>query len=502
MLVRAALRRLEHHRAHALAAALLLATVVVLSLPPSAGAFVYWINWSHTAAQGSIGRANLDGTGANQNFIALPTGAASEPHGLAVDGSHIYWSHGAIGRANLDGTGVDENFITPVVGGAYAVAVDASHIYWGGGNAVGRADLGGTNVSTIAGSGVEDIRGIAVYSSPASGGGHIYYADIVGGGTIGRADLDGSQDDDFFIDPAALGQPELVGDGVAVNATGIYWPSISGPTFAIAHADFGPAHVNSTAITNTGTVEGLAVDDTHLYFGTGTGVGRATLSGTVIEPNLITGGGVPPPPVASAAPSMTTVACAPAALTLPGSSNCTTTVTDSAGATAPTGSVALSSSGAGAFGPGASCTLAPSGGAQATCRLTFAPSLVGLQTITASYGGDTTHRSSSATTTLQAAVSNAWVAAKPIFNKKAGTATLVATFPGPGRLMLVGSGVRRQSKRVTRAGKIRLTIRPSTKTAKTLKRHGSAAVKVTLTYTPTGGHPRARTVKLTLRLAH
>ena len=59
-----------------------------------------------------------------------------------------------------------------------------------------------------------------------------------------------------------------------------------------------------------------------------------------------------------------------------------------------------------------------------------------------------------------------------------------------------------QSKRVTRAGKIRLTIRPSTKTAKTLKRHGSAKVKATLTFTPTGGHPRARTVKLTLRLAH
>jgi len=169
-----------------------------------------------------------------------------------------------------------------------------------------------------------------------------------------------------------------------------------------------------------------------------------------------------------------------------------------------TGTGSGTGTGTGAFGPAASCALAPSGGAQATCGLTFAPSLAGLQTITASYGGDSTHRSSSATTTLQVGVthSNAWVAAKPIFNKKAGTATLVATFPGPGTLVLAGSGVKRQSKRVTRAGKVRLTIRPSTKTAKTLERRGSATVKVTLTYTPTGGRPRARTVKLTLRLAH
>ena len=167
-------------------------------------------------------------------------------------------------------------------------------------------------------------------------------------------------------------------------------------------------------------------------------------------------------------------------------------MTDSAAASAPTGSVTLGSSGAGAFGPGASCTLAPSGAAKATCQLTFTPSLAGPQTITASYGGDATHASSSATTTLKAGVTNSWVATKPVYNRNAGTATLVATFPGPGRLVLAGSGVRRQSRRVTRAGKIRLTIKPATKTAKTLRRHGSAKVKATLTLTPPAvSHARA-----------
>ena len=57
-----------------------------------------------------IGRANLDGTGANPNFIT----GATNPDGLAVDGSHIYWANSGsttIGRANLDGVGVNQGFI-------------------------------------------------------------------------------------------------------------------------------------------------------------------------------------------------------------------------------------------------------------------------------------------------------------------------------------------------------------------------------------------------------
>ena len=51
---------------------------------------------------------------------------------MAVDGQHIYWVNslrGTIGRANLDGTDVDENFII----GAHlpaGVAVDGRHVYW------------------------------------------------------------------------------------------------------------------------------------------------------------------------------------------------------------------------------------------------------------------------------------------------------------------------------------------------------------------------------------
>src|SRR5918911_864249 len=95
-------------------ATLVLATFV---LAAPADAFVYWAN------RATIGRANLDGTGASQNFIP----GALNPSGVAVDGAHVYWANvntGTIGRANLDGTGVDQSFITGASrpGG---VAVDA-----------------------------------------------------------------------------------------------------------------------------------------------------------------------------------------------------------------------------------------------------------------------------------------------------------------------------------------------------------------------------------------
>jgi hypothetical protein len=111
--------------------------------PPDGGAF----------GRGTIGRANLDGTGVDPSFITL-AGKPYGPYGVAVDGSHVYWTdaggggsfgQGTIGRANLDGTGVDKRFITGV-GYSEGVAVDDTHVYWAGGNTIGRANIDGTGV--------------------------------------------------------------------------------------------------------------------------------------------------------------------------------------------------------------------------------------------------------------------------------------------------------------------------------------------------------------------
>jgi virginiamycin B lyase len=86
---------------------------------------------------GVIWRFNIDGTGEgfdagfNEAVFAFGT---EVPPGLAVDGSHFYWTNPAtseIGRSDLDGTEVsrESGFIT-AAGHPSGLAVDASHAYW------------------------------------------------------------------------------------------------------------------------------------------------------------------------------------------------------------------------------------------------------------------------------------------------------------------------------------------------------------------------------------
>jgi hypothetical protein len=90
--------------------------------------YIYWTN----PASGTVGRANLDGSGVDQSFIS----GANEPEGVVpgINGAYIYWSNnqgGTIGRANYDGTGIDQSFIT----GAFnpsGLAVSEHYIYWTG----------------------------------------------------------------------------------------------------------------------------------------------------------------------------------------------------------------------------------------------------------------------------------------------------------------------------------------------------------------------------------
>ena len=149
---------------------------------------LYWANYG----TGTIGRANVDGTGANQSFIS----GASGPVGVAVDASHVYWANfdtGTIGRANLDGTGVNQSFITGASDPA-GVAVDASHVYWAnaGTGTIGRANLDGTGANQSFITGASSPGGVAVDA------GHVYWGNA-STDTIGRANLDGTGANQSFI---------------------------------------------------------------------------------------------------------------------------------------------------------------------------------------------------------------------------------------------------------------------------------------------------------------
>ena len=102
-------------------------------------------------------------------------------------------------------------------------------------------------------------------------------------------------------------------------------------------------------------------------------------------------------------PTATSVTCTPGTVVVGGATTCTATVTDTAatGQATPTGTVTFKSdTSGGTFTPAASCTLSPASTAgHASCPVTYTPAQVGTgtQTITASYGGDNTHTTSTST---------------------------------------------------------------------------------------------------------
>ena len=224
---------------------------------------IYW-----TRSDGMIGRARLDGTGVDPDFFRAP-GARNcnprfgcEPGYLAVDSSHIYWTTvrgdpsegtqvGGIGRAKLDGTGVDRNFISGVFG---TLAVDHDHIYWTGTEGIGRAKLDGTAVNDSFISGLRSgVRDVAVDHD------HIYWSQqpFNEQGRIGRARVDGTGANKSFITGASGAF------GVAVDAKHVYWTGSrddDSPTTTISRAKLDGTDVQRAFIDRIRGDLGLAVD--------------------------------------------------------------------------------------------------------------------------------------------------------------------------------------------------------------------------------------------------
>jgi hypothetical protein len=115
----------------------------------NASAYVYWSNLS------TIGRAANDGSAPDSDFIPYD-GAGAPICAVAVDAAHIYWSTlgGDIGRANINGTGADWQWIDRSSGNTCGLAVSSSGVYVAdgyqtAGGSIGRSDLAGTGVSPL-----------------------------------------------------------------------------------------------------------------------------------------------------------------------------------------------------------------------------------------------------------------------------------------------------------------------------------------------------------------
>jgi hypothetical protein len=235
---------------------------------------LYWTNPDASGLVGDIGRAKLDGTGADQSFIAdVEMSGLSSAGGVAVDEEHVYWvskvaddfgskpSSGAIGRANLDGTGVDENFITGVSFPSGAVAVDESHLYWtidwpsgflyDVPDLIGRANLDGTGVEE----GFIDAPAVAAVTVDDT---HVWWSssDRFGLGPIMRAKLDGTGIE------TVIWREDFGAGEVAVDGTHVYWRGgfSSNAGMPIGRAKRDGTRVNYDFITGITLGGGLAVD--------------------------------------------------------------------------------------------------------------------------------------------------------------------------------------------------------------------------------------------------
>jgi hypothetical protein len=158
--------------------------------------YIYWTEGSFTGHPATVWRADLNGSGAQKLFSI---GAGTYIGGLAVGRDHIFWTNrdqGTIGRANLNGSQVKLTFITGLTDPT-GLALDTTDLYWangppGSGNSIGRAGIGGSHVMSDFITGADGPFGVAV------GAGHIYWAND-GGGTIGRARRDGTHVAQSFI---------------------------------------------------------------------------------------------------------------------------------------------------------------------------------------------------------------------------------------------------------------------------------------------------------------
>jgi RTX calcium-binding nonapeptide repeat (4 copies) len=187
----------------------------IITLPDGAGSVaitqshVYWtetelISYPPLELRYKIMRTDLAGTGSPETVFSDLRTDSSVCRGIAVDGAHLYWATGSgIGRANLDGSNPDPDFINfTSLAPCSDLEIGGTGIFWSTGESIGRANLDGTGVNPHfidLQTGIE--RGQA--ADLAVDGAHIYWVDpgaaLGGGGELGRANLDGTGIDTSFI---------------------------------------------------------------------------------------------------------------------------------------------------------------------------------------------------------------------------------------------------------------------------------------------------------------
>jgi cadherin-like protein len=214
-------------------------------------------------------------------LVGLGAGQAS-----AASSAHLFWGgwYDGIGHASPDGSSTQRAFISGPSNQTFVAAND-QYVYWSnlGGN-IGRAKVDGSSQEPNLISGLYGAGGIALDET------YVYWIESdFGPATIGRAKLDGSEVNSSFI----TGISTTGGmNGLAVDEQHIYWASRNGGT--VGRADINGQNVQGAYVPahGAGETNGVAVDATHVYWTTrgdgvhNAGIFRAPLADTS-TPELI-----------------------------------------------------------------------------------------------------------------------------------------------------------------------------------------------------------------------
>jgi methionine-rich copper-binding protein CopC len=158
--------------------------------------------WVYSSGNSGIRRVRTDGTGEAELFSGSGQ-FASYLYGVDVDDNYIYFGNDydkRIGRANLDGTGVNYDWVNLASSLNFAasdMARAGNYLFFGqGGNVngrnIGRVNIDGTSPVTIATDSDSGVAGVAADDS------FVYWIDYHRG-EVGRVSHDGSNANDDFI---------------------------------------------------------------------------------------------------------------------------------------------------------------------------------------------------------------------------------------------------------------------------------------------------------------
>jgi DNA-binding beta-propeller fold protein YncE len=442
---------------------------------------IYWANWGSDAGK-TISYANLDGSGDGGDLPINPT-YVTGPHGLAIDpvAGRLYWPNsdqGTIGFANIDGSGA--GFLptgVATIDHPRGLAIDPAtrRIYWANygdafGTTISYASLngtGGADLANVTGATVEGPEGVAL--DPPNN--RIYWGNF-GPGTAGTGDtiayanLDGTGDAANLATPGAdIARVH----GVAIDPTAgrIYWanygyatPTPGNSTLASAALDGGGGgqiHVDHNAVTEVGPELPVLLDQPQ-------GIGVPVVSGTAtVGSTLSCTQGKWAQDLISAllyrAPQNLAYAWTRDGVPLDGATSSSTS----------------------AAAPGAYRCVVSASNAAGTSGQTSAPLTV-----------------PKPPPPVNPPPSNQFTIGGLARDKRRGRAKLKVTTPGPGELGLDAGAKLKPVDVAVSGGESKLKIRARGKTAKRLQAKGHVKVQATITFVPSGWSPSTQRVRVKL----